>query len=183
MERSQLESLLSARNKKTFSVQEKVAEKSKLEGLGLSEDEASALGDFNVQQNVHRFADFAIGGQQADAMVMDIDHQNFKYVRYTKPAGLDEEADVQYRVGDEVALEGDKNLHFAIESYQHKTQKLGVDPLIIRIGDKEAVRQQITNMYDSLALVDGSESPFKLVVNVDKLLPPASASSTRTSST
>lgn len=130
-----------------------------------------------MQQNVHRFADFLIGGQQADAMVMDIDHQNFKYVRYTKPEGIDAETDLQYHVGDEVALEGDKKLSFAIESYQHKTQKLGVDPLIIWVGDKDAVRQQITNMYATLGLSDGSVSPFKLVVNVDKLLPPPSAGS------
>jgi hypothetical protein len=43
MERTQLENLLNARNKKTFSLQEKVAEKSKLEGLGLSEEEATIL--------------------------------------------------------------------------------------------------------------------------------------------
>ena len=43
MERGQLESLLSAWNKKTFSAQEKIAERSKLEGIGLSEQEASTL--------------------------------------------------------------------------------------------------------------------------------------------
>jgi hypothetical protein len=177
MERTQLESLLSARNRKTFSAQEKIAEKSKLEGLGLSEDEASALGDFNVQQNVHRFADFTIGGQQADAMVMDIDHQNFKYIWYTKPEGLDKEANLQYCVGDEVDLEEGKKLHFAIESYQHTTQKLGVDPLIIWVGDKQAVHQQLANMYDSLEVSDGSDSPFKFVVNVNKMATPLPSSS------
>jgi hypothetical protein len=169
MERGQLESLLSARNKRTFSAQEKIAEKSKLEGLGLSAEEASVLGDFNVEQNVHRFADFTIGGQQADAMVMDIDHQNFKYVWYVKPEGLEAEASLQYRVGDEVDLEEGKKLLFAVESYQHSTQKMGVDPLIIRVGDKEAVHQQLANMYDSLEVSAGSNSPFKFVVNVNKM--------------
>ncbi|MDR2190047.1 MAG: type IV secretion system DNA-binding domain-containing protein [Candidatus Peribacteria bacterium] len=183
MERTQLESLLNARNKKTFSLQEKVAEKSKLEGLGLSAEDASVLGDFNVQQNVHRFADFLIDGQQADAMVMDIDHQNFKYVRYTKPEQLEKEATVQYRVGDEVVVEEDKKLPFAVESYQHNEQKLGVDPLIIRVGDKDAVHQQLTNMYQILGFVDGDESPLKFVINVEKMQRSASASPSSHSST
>ena len=178
MERNQLESLLNARNKKTFSAQEKIAEKSKLEGLGLSEEEAATLGDFNVQQNMHRFADFTFQGQQADAMVMDIDHQNFKYLRYTKPQGLEEEADLQYRVGEEVQVEEGKSIPFTIDSYQHKNQKLGEDPLIIRVGDKDAVRQQLTNMYESLQLTDGSETSFKFVINVDKFAPRTAPSGT-----
>ncbi|MDR0370060.1 MAG: type IV secretion system DNA-binding domain-containing protein [Candidatus Peribacteria bacterium] len=168
MERGQLESLLNAWNKKTFSAQEKIAEKSKLEGLGLSEEEAAALGDFNVQQNVHRFGDFTIDGEQADAMVMNIEHQNFKYIWYTKPEKLDKEADLQYRVGTSVELEEGKKLTFTIDSYQHKDQKLGVDPLIIWVGDKDEVRQQLVNMCDELESIDDEKCPFKLVVNVEK---------------
>jgi hypothetical protein len=182
MERTQLESLLNARNKKTFSLQEKVAEKSKLEGLGLSEKDAAVLGDFNVQQNVHRFADFLINGQQADAMVMDIEHQNFKYVRYTKPEGLEKEATLQYHIGDEVEIEEGKKLSFALESYQHISQKLGVDPLIIRVGDKNAVRQQLANMYDILEFADGSDSPLKFVVNVEKMQPTSLSPATSSAS-
>jgi len=92
--------------------------------LGLSEDEAAILGDFNVQQNIHRFSDFTLEGEQADAMVMDIDHQNFKYVWFQKPKALDEQVTLQYRAGDLIELEGDKKLAFAIDSYQHNTQKL-----------------------------------------------------------
>lgn len=169
MERWQLESLLNAWNKKTFSAQEKIAEQSKLEGLWLSEEEASVLGDFNVQQNIHRFEDFSLAGEQADAMVMDIDHQNFKYVWFTKPLSLDQEATLQYHVWDEVSLENDATLTFAIDSYQHSTQKYGVDPLVIWVGDKESIKQQLVNMYDSLWLSDGSDSPFKFVVNINKL--------------
>ena len=71
----------------------------------MTEKEAATLGDFNVQQNVHRFSDFILEGQQADAMVMDIDHQNFKYIWFKKPASLDAEATLQYKVGDQVDLE------------------------------------------------------------------------------
>jgi hypothetical protein len=173
MERTQLESLLNARNKKTFSAQEKIAEKSKLEGLGLSAEEASTLGDFNVQQNVHRFTEFSLEGKQADAMIMDIDHQNFKFIRYTKPEGLEKEATLQYHVGEEVAVEEGKTLQFTIDSYQHKNLTYGVDPLAIRVGDKNAIRQQLANMYDMLELSDGSDSPLKFVVNVNKLTAPS----------
>lgn len=187
MERGQLESLLTARNKKTFSAQEKIAEKSKLEGLGLSETEASVLGDFDVQQNVHRFADFTINGEQADAMVMDIEHQNFKFVRYTKPENLEEEADLQFAVGTEVEVEEDKKLQFAINSYQHKSQKYGVDPIIIRIGTPDAVRQQLFQMCEVLTEIDGTACPYKLVINVDKmqstLTPPPSSSKSPTRTT
>jgi hypothetical protein len=102
-------------------------------------------------------------------MVMDIDHQNFKYIRYTKPQELEKEATLQYHVGDEVEIEEGKKLLFSLESYQHNSQKLGVDPLIIRVGDKNAVRQQLANMYDMLEFADGSESPLKFVVNVEKV--------------
>jgi hypothetical protein len=135
----------------------------------LTEEEAAALGDFNVQQNVHRFADVTLKGEQADAMIMDIDHQSFKYVWFTKPAALDPEADLQFAVGSSVEVEEGKTLQFAIDSYQHKTQKYGVDPLVIWVGGKDAVRQQLVNMCDVLTEIDGSDCPYKLVVNVEKM--------------
>jgi hypothetical protein len=125
---------------------------------------------------MHRFADFLLNGQQADAMIMDIEHQNFKYIRYTTPQGIEKEATLQYRVGDEVEVEEGKKLSFALNSYQHNSQKLGVDSLIIRVGDKNAIRQQLANMYDMLELPDGSDSPLKFVVNVDKAAPHTNAS-------
>ena len=115
-------------------------------------------------------------------MVMDIDHQNFKYVWFKKPKALEAETTLQYKVGDVVDLEGDKQLTFAIDSYQHTTQKLGIDPLIIWVGDKSAVKQQLVNMYDSLELRDGGGSSFKLVVNVEKMQPSSSAASRSTAS-
>ena len=52
MERTQLESLLNAWGKKTFSVQEKIAEKAKLEALGLDEEDSKNLQDFVVEQSI-----------------------------------------------------------------------------------------------------------------------------------
>jgi hypothetical protein len=52
MERTQLESLLNAWGKKTFSAQEKVAEKARLEALGLDEEDSKTLQDFVVEQSI-----------------------------------------------------------------------------------------------------------------------------------
>ena len=57
MEREQLETLMNAWSKKSFSAQEKVAEQAKYEGLGLSVKEAKNLQDFQVQQNSKRFSE------------------------------------------------------------------------------------------------------------------------------
>ena len=61
MERGQLETLMNARSKKSFSVQEKIAEQARYEGLGLSAKEAKNLQDFQVQQNSKWFSEVRIG--------------------------------------------------------------------------------------------------------------------------
>ncbi|MDR0282499.1 MAG: type IV secretory system conjugative DNA transfer family protein [Candidatus Peribacteria bacterium] len=85
MEKTQLENLLNAWGRKKFSAQEKIAEKAKLEGLGLTEAEASVLGDFTVQQQLHYFGQCMIGDQQPDAMIFDGDSQTFKFVYFKNP--------------------------------------------------------------------------------------------------
>jgi hypothetical protein len=129
---------------------------------------------------LHRFADLTLNDQPADAMVMDIEHQGFKYIWYTKPAQLDEVADLQHSVGSQVPIDIGQSLEFTVDSYQHKTKKVGMDPLIIRIGSKEAVYQQLTNMYTSLGLLNNNSNAFKFVINVDKIAPPISPASKST---
>ena len=104
-------------------------------------------------------------------MVMDIDHQSFKFVWYQKPEKLGEEMTLQYCVGDHVDVSERNQLSFSIDSYQHNTQKYGIDPLIVRVGEKNAVLQQLEAMLSSLELSEGQGSPFKFVVNIDKMLP------------
>ena len=110
-------------------------------------------------------------------MVMDLDHQNFKFVWYEKPASLETEAVLQYRVGDSIDISEGKQLSFSLDSYQHSTQKYGIDPLMVWVGSKEAVHQQLNAMQNSLELEEGQTSPFTFVVNVDKMLPNVVASS------
>lgn len=73
MEREQLEALMNAWNKKTFSVQEKIAEKARYEGLGLLEKEIKNLQDLSVQQHQGLFHEVLINEKEADAMIVDME--------------------------------------------------------------------------------------------------------------
>ena len=85
MSREQLEKLMTARNNKTFSIQEKVAEKAKLEALGISSEEAENLQDLYVQQHMHLFTEYAVDLVEPDAMIFDVEGFAHKAVWYTKP--------------------------------------------------------------------------------------------------
>lgn len=150
MERSQLENLLTARNKRTFTVKEKIETKSRLEWLGLSASETATLEDFEIQQNMRRFDQLLIWWKNADWMIMDLEHNTFKYVYFTKPDQFENETIHQLSPWDKLDLEDWKSLTFTISSYQHKTQKLGEDPLVIWVWSKENVLQQLVNMQDIL---------------------------------
>ncbi|GHW02690.1 hypothetical protein AGMMS50249_4760 [candidate division SR1 bacterium] len=175
MERGQLENLMTARNKKTFSVQEKIAQKSRLEGLGLTPEETKTLNDMEIQQNLRRMNDVMIGGELADGMIMNLENHVFKYVFFTKPPELSEVATLQFKPGEEIEIEDGKRLKFAVSSYQHNTQKLGEDPLVLRVGSKSDIRQQLTNMQDLLGLEMEADNPMQRVPNIEKLAPAPSS--------
>jgi len=40
---------------------------------------------------------------------------------------------------------------------------------VVWVGDKQAVQQQLANMYESLGLTDRNDFPFKFVINVEKM--------------
>lgn len=175
MERWQLENLMTARNKKTFSVQEKIAQKSRLEGLGLTPEETKTLNDMEIQQNLRRMNDVMIGWELADGMIMNLENHVFKYVFFTKPPELSEVATLQFKPGEEIEIEDWKRLKFAVSSYQHNTQKLGEDPLVLRVGSKSDIRQQLTNMQDLLWLEMEADNPMQRVPNIEKLAPAPSS--------
>lgn len=62
---------MNAWNNKTFSLQEKVAEKAKFESLGISSEEAENLQDMFVQQHIHLFTEYAIDSVEPDAILFD----------------------------------------------------------------------------------------------------------------
>jgi len=85
MERGQLEKLMTAWTNKTFSVQEKIMEKAKLESLGVSEEEMENLHDLFVEQHTSYFTEFTIDGEEPDAIIFDTEYYAHKAIWYTKP--------------------------------------------------------------------------------------------------
>ena len=121
MERGQLETLMNAWNKKSFSAQEKVAEQARFEGLWLSEKEAKNLQDFQVQQNTNWFVDASIEDRRADAMIVDIEQWNHKMIWYTQPQGIENYAKLQVPKWKVVKLDANTELHFYVSIWQYKT--------------------------------------------------------------
>jgi len=85
MSRDQLEKLMTAWSNKTFSLQEKVAEKAKLEAIGVTATEAEATQDLFVQQHMHYFTEFAVDEVEPDAIIFDTANYNHKAIWYSKP--------------------------------------------------------------------------------------------------
>ena len=85
MQKDQLERLMDARGKKTFSIQEKVAEKAKMDALGIDEKESENLHDIYVEQHLHCFTEYAIDTVEPDAIIFDTANYLHKAIWYTKP--------------------------------------------------------------------------------------------------
>ncbi len=169
MEREQLEALLNARSAKKFTAQEALQEKLAYQKYGLDDYEIKMLQDIGVQKYLWKFSECIIGGEEADAMILELEHENFKYVRFQKPEWFDQEALIQHRVWEKIEIGEDKYLDFTIDSYQHKSLKIWEKPLVLWIWEKKSVKQQLNNMFHGLNLQNAADFPFKYVVNVDKL--------------
>lgn len=168
MEREQLETLMNAWSKKSFSAQEKVAEQAKYEGLGLSVKEAKNLQDFQVQQNSKRFSEVKISDCPADAMIVDTEQGNHKMIRYTQPQGLEEVATLQVQKGKVVKLDKKTQLSFFVSIWQHKTKKCdNKKPLTIWIGTKKEVEEQLKEIYQKAGLNPDTTDFLKLIPNIE----------------
>lgn len=168
MERTQLESLLNAWWKKTFSLQEKVAEKAKLEAAWLDEQDAETLQDFVVQQSMGEFDSFLVEREQADAMVMDKDAKTFKYVWFNKPEHLDSIAKLQYSKWKVLTFPSWKKITLGVDSYVwvNSSKKR----VFIRIWSVKEIKKLIEDMRLASWFDKSSESPLVYIPNLDKLL-------------
>ena len=170
MERWQLEVLMNAWNKKSFSAQEKIAEQARFEGLGLSEKEAKNLQDFQVQQNTNWFVDASIEDKMADAMIVDVEQGNHKMIWYTAPKGLENVAKLQVQKWKIVKLDEKTDLHFYVSIYQHKSLICNnKKPLTIWIGSKQDVENQLKEIYEKSGLNPETTDFLKLVPNIENL--------------
>ena len=164
MERTQLESLLNAWGKKTFSAQEKVAEKAKLEALWLDEEDSKNLQDFVVEQSIWEFDNFTVDWEQADAMVMDKDAKTFKYVWYKKPEKLEESAKLQYAKWKTLTFPTWSKIKLWVDSYVSLKWKK-----FIWIWKKEEIKKLIQDMKIASGLSKDADSPLVFIPNVEKL--------------
>ena len=166
MERTQLESLLNARWKKTFSPQEKVAEKAKLEALWLTEEDSKTLQDFVVEQSIWEFDNFTIDWEQADAMVMDKDAKTFKYVRYSKPENISKYAKLQFAKWKNLAFPTWKKIKLWVDSYVSTKDKKHT---FVWVWKKAEIKKLIQDMKVASGLKEDADSPLVFIPNVQKL--------------
>lgn len=168
MERGQLEKLMAARANKTFSVQEKIMEKARLESLGITEEEIENLHDLFVEQHASYFTEFAIDGEEPDAIIFDTEYYSHKAIRYSKPKGLDDQANLKYEIGGKVSFGKETEIPVHVDIYQHQTIMIENNgPLMIWIGKKERALEQLNDIYRQAGVKN--QSYFKFCPNIAKI--------------
>lgn len=162
MKKDELEKLMDAWSKKSFSLQEKVAEKAKLEGLGIDEKEFENLQDMYVQQKYQFFQEFTLEDNEPDYVIFDTKFHKEKAVWTTKPKDLDNVAILKVKKGQEIKKPDGTVMHIKVDIYEHMTIQLeDKSRLQIWVGDKEHILQQLEDAY-------GDTSFFKVCPNVSK---------------
>lgn len=161
MEKKELEKLMDARSKKSFTIQEKIAEKAKLEGLGLNELEIKNLEDFTIQWNIGLFGKTGIldnqwNEEEADAMIFDIKNGKHKFIWHNKPQNIDACYRKVFSKGS--SIEDKKNwktlkifcdIYHCVGKYQ------------VWVGEKQDIFQQLEHAY--------WHNQMKYVPNIEKL--------------
>ena len=170
MERGKLEKLMNAWNKKSFSAKEKIAEKARLEWLGLTPKQVQYLNDLTVEQNIGLMSEVFIDEQPADAMIVDVEQGNHKLVRYEKPKAIEYVAKLQVPKGRIVKLNPNTQLEFFVDIWQHMTE-IGSNkkPLTIWVGSAEEVEKQIKELYLKAGLDPETTDFMKIIPNIELL--------------
>lgn len=169
MQRNQLEKLMDAWSKKTFSMQEKITEKARYEALGMNQEEAENLQNPFVIQHESKYTEYEIEGEAPDAIIFDTDHFSHKAVRYTKPKMLENQATIKYRKGQKVDI-GNGEITMHVDIYQHQTIiNEGGSPLMIWIGSKADAIEQINDITKSAGYALDQQNFLKYCPNVEKL--------------
>jgi len=165
MERKELEALVSAWAKKNFSAQEKVAEKAKLEWLGLTNEEIENLDVHAVQTRMQLFLDYRIWGIEPDAMLFDIEQWDHKAIWYTKPEWFEKVAILDMkRIKGKHYYKDDKLIYeIKIGMFEHNSlNSEDQDKLDIWIGSFAEAREQLLHGFQK-------KSKRKFVRNIEKI--------------
>ncbi len=169
MERNQLEKLMSARSNKTFSLQEKIMEKAKMESIGISEEEVENLHDLFVEQHSSYFTEFSIDGIEPDAIIFDTEQYSHKAIRYTKPKWLEDQANIKYQSWGKITFEN-KEISLYVDIYQHQTIQIENNwSLMIWIGSKDKAYQQLNDIYMQAGIKKETQNYLKFCPNIGKL--------------
>lgn len=163
--KDQLERLMNAWNAKTFSIQEKIAEKAKLEWLWLSELELKNLENQFVVDHDYLFREFNIDGDEPDAIIFDTDNNSHKALRYTKPKWLEDQTNIKYKKWWKIWT-----IPTHIDIYEHQTIKIQNNwPLVIRVWKKEDCINQLEDIIKNAWLDPAKNDFLKFCPNTNKL--------------
>ena len=143
MERWELESLMDAWSNKTFSVQEKIQEKAKLEWLWISEDEYDRAQELEIQSKMHLFKDCKIDNVEPDAIIFDVKNNRHKICRYRKLASFGDDLNIKFKKWQVLQTQMWDRLEMYVDIYDNNDKI----PYQVWIWKKESIYQQIKEAY------------------------------------
>lgn len=159
MERWELESLMDAWSNKTFSKQEKIQEKAKLEWLWVNEKEYENSQDINVQTKVGLFKEAKIDDVEPDAIIFDTKNNRHKLCWYRKPIKFKDELELKFKKWQVLKTVMWDRLEMHIDIYDNKDPK----QFQVWIGKKESIYQQLEEAYKD-------NTNMKFVPNIERLI-------------
>ncbi len=158
MERNELEWLMDAWSKKTFSKQEKIQEKARLEWIGISEQEYENTQDIFVRTKENLFKDSAINWIEPDAIIFDTKNNKHKICWYKKPSNFKDDLELKFKKGQILKTPMWNRLEMHINIYDNNDHK----QMQVWIGKKENIYSQLESAYKN-------NPNMKFVPNISKL--------------
>jgi len=144
-------------------------EKARLESLWVTEEEVENLHDLFVEQHTGYFTEFAIDGEEPDAIIFDTEQYSHKAIRYGKPKWLEDQANLKYEIWGKVSFGDKTEIPVHVDIYQHQTITMENNggPLMIWIGKKERALEQLESIYKQAGVKN--QSYFKFCPNITKI--------------
>ncbi|MCK9466725.1 MAG: DUF87 domain-containing protein [Candidatus Absconditabacterales bacterium] len=158
MERGELEGLMDAWSNKTFSKQEKIQEKARLEGFGVNEKEYENSQNLFVQSKLGLFRDSKMDGEEADAIIFDTKNNRHKLCRYKKVKNFDPNLELKFEKGQILKAANGMEVKMHIDIYDSKDSKA----FQVWIGEKNDISKQLDEAYKN-------NLNMKFVPNIEKL--------------
>lgn len=158
MERWELEWLMHAWGNKTFSKQEAIQEKAKLEWIWVSEQEYNNAQDIVVQSKINLFKDTKIDEIEPDAIIFDTKNNRHKLCWYRKPTNFGDDLELKFKKGQILKTPMWDRMEMHIDIYDNKDKKW----FQIWIGKKE-------NLYEQLEIAYKNNPNIKFVPNIELL--------------